>query len=340
AEVRLPFWSRAPSCWSSGFNVPPSAQFVARPVGVCSMMKLPMQASAAGLDVAFVGVPLDTGTSNRPGARFGPRQIRAESAMLRRYNSSTGAAPFDSLRVADIGDVNSYQDIVASGCVPLTLGKDRTNVATVSGAGTVPWDWCTWMLTPTPETGLWGRKIYHGSTFRRCVDEGLLDCGRVVQIGIRGSSYEPNPYKYCREQGFRVVPAEECWMKSLEPLMREVRAQLGDKPMYISFDIDGAGPRLRPGHRHPGDSRAHTCAGEGGSAAIPTFLFFPCCAPFKGGCSTSTALEIIRGCKGLNIVGCDLVEVAPMYDVSGNTALLGANLLFEMLCVLPGVKTM
>uniref|UniRef100_A0A8C3U0F4 Agmatinase n=1 Tax=Catharus ustulatus TaxID=91951 RepID=A0A8C3U0F4_CATUS len=284
--------SRAPSCWSSGFNVPPSAQFVARPVGVCSMMKLPMQASAAGLDVAFVGVPLDTGTSNRPGARFGPRQIRAESAMLRRYNSSTGAAPFDSLRVADIGDVNSYQDIVASGCVPLTLGKDRTNVATVSGAGTVPWDWCTWMLTPTPETGLWGRKIYHGSTFRRCVDEGLLDCGRVVQIGIRGSSYEPNPYKYCREQGFRVVPAEECWMKSLEPLMREVRAQLGDKPMYIT------------------------------------------------GLTPAQALEIIRGCKGLNIVGCDLVEVAPMYDVSGNTALLGANLLFEMLCVLPGVKTM
>ncbi|PKU30460.1 serine threonine-protein kinase hypothetical protein [Limosa lapponica baueri] len=117
------------------------SRFVARPVGVCSMMKLPIQASAEGLDAAFVGVPLDTGTSNRPGARFGPRQIRAESVMVRSYNGSTRAAPFDSLRVADIGDVNvnlynlpdscrlireSYQKIVASGCVPLTLGGDHT----------------------------------------------------------------------------------------------------------------------------------------------------------------------------------------------------------------------
>ncbi|KAF4801397.1 Agmatinase, mitochondrial [Turdus rufiventris] len=294
------------------------------------MMKLPMQASAEGLDVAFVGVPLDTGTSNRPGARFGPRQIRAESAMLRRYNSSTGAAPFDSLRVADIGDVHVnlynlpdscrrireyYQDIAASGCVPLTLGGDHTITYPILQAlaakhgpvGLVHVD----AHTDTGDSAL-GEKIYHGSTFRRCVDEGLLDCGRVVQIGIRGSSYTPNPLKYCREQGFRVVPAEECWMKSLEPLMREVRAQLGDKPVYISFDIDGLDPAYAPGTG----------------------------TPEIAGLTPAQALEIIRGCKGLNIVGCDLVEVAPMYDVSGNTALLGANLLFEMLCVLPGVKTM
>ncbi|XP_014737258.1 PREDICTED: agmatinase, mitochondrial [Sturnus vulgaris] len=322
--------SRAPSCWSSEFNVPPSALLVARPVGVCSMMKLPMQASAEGLDVAFVGVPLDTGTSNRPGARFGPRQIRAESAMLRRYNSSTGAAPFDSLRVADIGDINvnlynlpdscrlirdSYQHIVASGCVPLTLGGDHTITYPILQAlaakhgpvGLVHVD----AHTDTGDSAL-GEKIYHGSTFRRCAEQGLLDCGRVVQIGIRGSSYDPDPYKYCREQGFRVVPVEECWMKSLEPLMREVRAQMGDKPMYISFDIDGLDPAYAPGTG----------------------------TPEIAGLTPAQALEIIRGCKGLNIVGCDLVEVAPMYDVSGNTALLGANLLFEMLCVLPGVKTL
>ncbi|NXH02517.1 SPEB protein, partial [Loxia leucoptera] len=165
--------------------------------------------------------------------------------------------------------------------------------------------------TDTGDTAL-GQKIYHGSPFRRCVEEGLLDCGRVVQIGIRGSSYDPDPHKYCREQGFRVVPAEECWMKSLEPLMREVRAQMGDKPMYISFDIDGLDPAYAPGTG----------------------------TPEIGGLTPAQALEIIRGCKGLNIVGCDLVEVAPMYDISGNTALLGANLLFEMLCVLPGVKTL
>ncbi|NXV53926.1 SPEB protein, partial [Uria aalge] len=113
-------------------------------------------------------------------------------------------------------------------------------------------------------------------------------------------------------QGFRVVPAEECWSKSLVPLMAEVRKQMGDKPVYISFDIDGLDPAYAPGTG----------------------------TPEIAGLTPAQALEIIRGCKGLNIVGCDLVEGAPMYDVSGNTALLAANLLFEMLCILPRVKTM
>ncbi|XP_061213333.1 guanidino acid hydrolase, mitochondrial [Neopsephotus bourkii] len=321
---------RHPARWGSGFHVPPSAEAVARPVGICSMMKLPVRGSAAGLDAAFVGVPLDTGTSNRPGARFGPRQIRAESLLLRRFNGSTGAAPFDSLRVADIGDVNvnpyslpqscrlirgAFQDIVGSGCVPLTMGGDHTITYPILQAvaerhgpvGLVHVD----AHTDTADRAL-GEKIYHGTPFRRCVEEGLLDCGRVVQIGMRGSSYDPHPYKYSRDQGFRVVPAEECWMRSLVPLMAEVRQQLRDHPVYISFDIDGLDPAYAPGTG----------------------------TPEVAGLTPAQALEIIRGCKGLNIVGCDLVEVAPMYDVSGNTALLGANLLFEMLCVLPGVKTM
>ncbi|XP_041319411.1 agmatinase, mitochondrial isoform X2 [Pyrgilauda ruficollis] len=271
------------------------------------MMRLPMQASAEGLDVAFVGVPLDTGTSNRPGARFGPRQIRAESAMVRRYNGSTGAAPFDSLRVADIGDVNvnlynlpnscrlireAYQEIVASGCVPLTLGGDHTITypilqalaakATMHGTG-LAWPPCLDQARScgTGARGCSHRHRGHGSGGEDLPREPVpaLCGGRAAGLRPRGSdrhpssSYDPDPHKYCREQGFRLVLAEECWMKSLEPLMRQ-------------------------------------------------------------------ALEIIRGCKGLNIVGCDLVEVAPMYDVSGNTALLGANLLFEMLCVLLGVKAL
>ncbi|NXA43157.1 SPEB protein, partial [Eudromia elegans] len=157
-----------------------------------------------------------------------------------------------------------------------------------------------------------GEPIYHGTPFRRCVDEGLLDCRRVVQIGLRGSSYALDAYQYSREQGFRVVPAEECWLKSLVPLMEEVRQQLGDKPVYISFDIDSLDPAYAPGTG----------------------------TPEVAGLTPIQALEIIRGCKGLNIVGCDLVEVAPIYDASGHTALLGANLLFEMLCVLPKVKTL
>ncbi|KAM4704489.1 guanidino acid hydrolase, mitochondrial [Rhinophrynus dorsalis] len=309
----------------SRFNVPPSAEDIARPVGVCTMMRLPYQKSAEGLDAAFVGVPLDTGTSNRPGARFGPRHIRAESSMVRRYNISTKSAPYNSLMVADIGDVEvnlydlkdscrrireGYQKIMATGCVPLSLGGDHTITYPILQAvaerhgpvGLVHVD----AHTDTGDTAL-GEKIYHGTPFRRCVDDGLLDCKRVVQIGIRGSSYSADPYKFCRDQGFRVVPVEDCWFKSLAPLMSEVRLQMGDKPVYISFDIDGIDPSFAPGTG----------------------------TPEIAGLTTSQALEIIRGCRGLNIVGCDLVEVAPIYDQSGNTALLAANLLFEMLCTLP-----
>ncbi|XP_054858000.1 agmatinase, mitochondrial [Eublepharis macularius] len=329
------YWKNAffekftPPRFFSEFNMPPSAEFVARPVGVCSLFKLPIRTSSEGLDAAFVGVPLDTGTSNRPGARFGPRHIRAESAMVRRFNPSTGADPYNSLMVADIGDVNvnlydlkdscrlireAFRTIVVGGCIPLTMGGDHTITYPILQAiaekhgpvGLVHVD----AHTDTGDKAL-GEKIYHGTPFRRCVDEGLLDCKRVAQIGIRGSSYTRDPYQYCWDQGFRVVLAEDCWMKSLVPLMAEVRKQMGDRPVYISFDIDGIDPAYAPGTG----------------------------TPEIAGLTPSQALEIIHGCQGLNIVGCDLVEVAPMYDLSGNTALLGANLLFEMLCVLPGVKT-
>ncbi|XP_053546307.1 agmatinase, mitochondrial [Bombina bombina] len=313
----------------SKLNVPLSAEYVARPAGVCTMMRLPYQETAKGLDAAFIGVPLDTGTSNRPGARFGPRHIRGESSMVRSYNITTRSAPFDSLMVADIGDVNvnlydlkdscrrireDYQKILSEGCKPLTLGGDHTITYPILQAvaekhgpvGLVHVD----AHTDTGDTAL-GEKIYHGTPFRRCVEEGLLDCKRVVQIGIRGSSYSADRYQYCIDQGFRVVLVEDCWYKSLAPLMSEVRQQMGVKPVYISFDIDGIDPSFAPGTG----------------------------TPEIAGLTTIQALEIIRGCRGLNVVGCDLVEVAPIYDQSGNTALTAANLLFEMLCILPGVKT-
>ncbi|XP_077116392.1 guanidino acid hydrolase, mitochondrial isoform X2 [Ranitomeya variabilis] len=311
------------------FNEPLSAEEVARMAGICTMCRLPYQESAEGLDAAFIGVPLDTGTSNRPGARFGPRHIRAESCMVRRYNVSTRAAPYTSLQVADIGDVSvnlynlpdscrrirdAYQKIMAAGCIPLTLGGDHTITYPILQAvaekhgpvGLIHVD----AHTDTGEQAL-GEKIYHGTPFRRCVDEGLLDRQGVVQIGIRGSAYDPERYEFCREQGFRVVLVEDCWFRSLVPLMAEVRQQMGNKPVYLSFDIDGIDPSFAPGTG----------------------------TPEIAGLTTPQALQIIRGSRGLNLVGCDLVEVAPVYDQSGNTALLAANLLFEMLCALPGVPT-
>ncbi|XP_073512306.1 guanidino acid hydrolase, mitochondrial [Phyllobates terribilis] len=313
----------------SRFNEPLSAEEVARMAGVSTMCRLPYQESAEGLDAAFIGVPLDTGTSNRPGARFGPRHIRAESCMVRRYNVATRAAPYNSLQVADIGDVNvnlynlpdscrrirdAYQKVMAAGCIPLTLGGDHTITYPILQAvaekhgpvGLIHVD----AHTDTGEQAL-GEKIYHGTPFRRCLDEGLLDGQRVVQIGIRGSAYDPDRYEFCREQGFRVVPVEDCWFRSLVPLMSEVRQQMGERPVYLSFDIDGIDPSFAPGTG----------------------------TPEIAGLTSHQALQIIRGSRGLNLVGCDLVEVAPVYDQSGNTALLAANLLFEMLCVLPGVPT-
>ncbi|XP_043847839.1 agmatinase, mitochondrial isoform X2 [Dromiciops gliroides] len=261
--------------------------------------------------------------------RFGPRRIREESLLLRTVNPSTGALPFHSLMVADIGDVSvnlynlldscrlireAYQKIAAASCIPLTLGGDHTITYPILQAlaekhgpvGLLHVD----AHTDTADKAL-GEKLCHRTPFRRCIEEGLLDCKRVVQIGIRGPSTSMNPYKYNRDQGFRVVLAEDCWLKSLVPLMGEVRQQMGDKPIYISFDIDALDPAYAPGTG----------------------------TPEIAGLTPSQALEIIRGCQGLNVVGCDLVEVSPMYDPSGNTALLAANLLFEMLCVLPKVKT-
>ncbi|KAJ8369775.1 hypothetical protein SKAU_G00098030 [Synaphobranchus kaupii] len=310
------------------YNVPPSAEFVARVSGIATMGKLPFQESAEGLDAAFVGVPIDTGTSNRPGARFGPRQIRAESALLRAYSGGTRAAPYESLMVADIGDVNvnlydlkdtckrireAYHNILAADCIPLTMGGDHTIAYPILQAvagkhgpvGLVHVD----AHADTSDMAL-GEKIWHGTPFRRCVEEGLLDCRRVVQIGLRGTGYSPDAYQWSREQGFRVVQVEECWHKSLSPLMAEVRKQMGEGPVYLSFDIDALDPAFAPGTGTP------EIAGL---------------TPIQG-------LEIIRGCRGMNLIGCDLVEVSPPYDTTGNTALTAANLLFEMMCVLPKIK--
>lgn len=295
--------------------------------GIASMMRLPVAASPEGLDAAFIGIPLDIGTSHRPGARFGPRQIRAESALIRPYNMATGAAPFDALQVADLGDVpiNTYSldkslglitafydRVLAAGCRPLTMGGDHTIALPILRAMAArhgPVALVHVDAHADVNDDMFGERIAHGTPFRRAVEEGLLRTDRVWQIGLRGSGYAADDFDWPRRQGFRLVLAHEVWWQSLAPLMAEVRAAIGDAPCYLSFDIDGIDPAY---------------AGGTGTPEI-------------GGLTVPQALEIIRGCHGLNLVGADLVEVSPPYDTSGNTALLGANLLYEMLCVLPGV---
>jgi guanidinobutyrase len=295
--------------------------------GPATMMRLPARSRCEDLDVCFVGVPLDIGTSNRAGTRFGPRQIRAESSMIRPYNMATGAAPFASLVVADIGDVPintfnlkksmeiieaAYEDILDYDCRPLTLGGDHTIVLPILRAmrkkygpvGLIHVD-----AHADVNDTMFGEKIAHGTPFRRAVEEGLIAPDRVVQIGLRATGYSAADFDWPRRKGFRVVQAEECWHQSLTPLMAEVRNQLAAGPVYVSFDIDALDPAFAPGTG----------------------------TPEIGGLTVIQGIEILRGCRGLNIVGGDLVEVSPPYDTSGNTALVAANLLYELLCSLPGV---
>ncbi|MFN3957836.1 MAG: agmatinase [Tepidimonas ignava] len=311
------------------FNQPLGGHVMPRFGGPATMMRLPTATSADGLDAAFIGVPLDIGTSHRPGARFGPRQIRAESALLRPYNMATGAAPFDALQVADLGDVpintyhlpksvdiieRFYRPVVASGCIPLTLGGDHTIVLPILRAIAArhgPVALIHVDAHADVNEHMFGEPLAHGTPFRRAVEEGLLIGSKVWQIGLRGTGYAIDDFDWPRAQGFTIVPAHEVWWQSLTPLMAEIRQRIGPAtPTYLSFDIDGIDP-----------------AYAGGTGT-----------PEVGGLTVPQALEIVRGCRGLNLVGCDLVEVSPPYDPSGNTALLGANLLFEMLCVLPGVR--
>ena len=285
-------------------------------------MRLPVHDTAAGLDACFVGVPMDIGTSHKPGTRLGPRQIRAESAMIRPYNMATRRSPFDLMQVADIGDVPIdtfdlrhaveiieafYDRLLAHDCVPLTLGGNHTLTLPILRAmakrhgpvGLIHVD-----AHADINEHMFGQAIAHGTPFRRAVEAGALDTSRVVQIGLRGTGYSDDDFDWPREQGFRVVQAEECWHKSLAPLMAEVREQMGEGPVYLSYDIDSLDPAFAPGT---------------GTQEI-------------GGLTTIQALEIVRGTAGLNLVGCDLVEVSPPFDPGGSTANIAANLLYEMLC--------
>lgn len=310
-------------------NQPLGGDAMPRFGGPATMFRLPEQRDRAGVDIGIIGIPLDIGTSNRAGTRFGPRAIRAESCLVRPYGMATRAAPFDSFQVADLGDVaiNTfslaksidvieafYREVLAGGIKPVSLGGDHTITLPILRAlakargplALVHVD----AHSDTNDT-MFGEKIAHGTMFRRALEEALVDGKRMFQIGLRATGYHADDFDFTRRHGATVVPAEECWNRSLAPLMAEVRARIGpEAPVYLTFDIDGLDPSVAPGTG----------------------------TPEPAGLTAAQGYEIIRGVFGLDLVGCDLVEVAPPYDPSGNTALLAANLVFEMLCSFPGCQ--
>lgn len=308
-------------------NQPISGNDLARFSGPNTFMRLPSVNRLDGLDVAVLGIPIDIGTSWRSGTRFGPKQIRAESAMIRPYNIQTGAAPFDSLQVADIGDLaintfslsdslriitESYDAILTNDVIPIAMGGDHSLTLPVLRAiarkhGPVALIHVDAHADVNDE--MFGERETHGTVFRRAFEEGLIQADKTYQVGLRGTGYAADDFSEAAGWGFQQFLAPELWHRPLSELGAEIRRDIGDRPTYITYDIDSLDPAYAPGTG----------------------------TPEIGGLTTAQALQLIRAFKGLSIVGCDLVEVSPPYDPSGNTALTGANLLYELLCVLPGV---
>ncbi|GLS89907.1 guanidinobutyrase [Psychromonas marina] len=309
------------------FNQPLGGNEMPRFGGPGTMFRLPSSDPVEQLDIGIVGVPLDIGASNRSGTRFGPRSVRNESVLVRPYGMYTKAAPFDSFQIADIGDapINTfnladsiriieehYDKIVDCDIKPVTVGGDHTISLPILRAlykkhGTMALVHID--AHADINDSMFGEKECHGTIFRRAIEEGLVDPKKMVQIGQRATGYSAEDFQWAIDRGVRVIQAEECWLKSMVPTMEEVRELIGtEMPTYLTFDIDGIDPAYAPGTG----------------------------TPEPAGLTSPQALEIIRGMYGTNLIGADLVEVSPPYDTSGNTSLLAANLIFEMLCSFPG----
>lgn len=313
---------------SDDFFTPVSGMDLPRFAGIPTFMRLPHvefdHSRFQDVQVGLIGAPWDSGTTNRPGPRHGPRQLRDASTMIRAQNGITGIRPFEAANCADLGDVapnpadiqdslarftTFYTKVKAAGIKPLTAGGDHLvslpilrAMAADGPLGMVHFDSHTDLF----HSYFGGQMYTHGTPFRRAVEEGLLDPKRVVQIGIRGTAYDTEDRDFAKAVGIRVIPIEECFKRGWDDVMAEAREIVGTQPTYVSYDIDFVDPAFAPGTG----------------------------TPEIGGPNSFQALEVVRALQGLDIVGADMVEVSPPFDTSGGTAYLGASVMFELLCVM------
>jgi guanidinopropionase len=299
---------------------------MARPryTGPATFMRTPYREDPAGTDIGLIGVPFDGGVTNRTGTRHGPREVRNQSSLMRKINQASGIAPYELCRVADLGDAwvqrpfhleesldeirEFYDRVHAAGVVPLSCGGDHSISLPILRAlarrrpvGMVHFD----AHCDTGSNYL-GSNYHHGAPFSRAVEEGLLDPRRTIQIGIRGGVNDRDVWKFSHESGMRVVYMHEAHTRGLDAVMAEARTIVGGGPTYVSFDIDSLDPAFAPGTG----------------------------TPEIGGFTSLQAQLMIRQLQGLDLVGADMVEVSPPFDPSGVTALTGASIMFELLCVL------
>ena len=298
--------------------------------GVRTFMRLPNVLDLANADAAIVGAPFDTGASFRAGARFGPEGIRSASHLLRPYNPSQGIQIFEHLSVIDYGDVpvvpgfteESYASIAAglaqiheAGVVPVVLGGDHAvALPELRAAAATHGPLALVQLDSHADTwdSYFGQKYNHGTVFRRAVEEGLLDPSRSIQVGMRGSLYDPGDLEASRDLGFDLVTTDEIRERGIPTTLSRIRERVGDAKTYVSFDVDFVDPVYAPGTG----------------------------TPEVGGFTSREAQEFVRGLSGLNIIGCDVVEVYPQYDGPGQvTSLLAASIAYELLTLVAGRKS-
>ncbi len=291
---------------------------------IATFMRAPLARTLVDVDIGLIGVPTDLGVTNRPGARHGPREIRNSSSLMRSFNLALGVNPYELCRIADLGDVRLshrydlekqveeieafYRLVHAAGVRPVSAGGDHSITYPIFKA--IAADAPIGMVHIDAHTDTWGEffgsKFTHGAPFRLAVEDGLLDPKRTIQIGIRGGQNFMDGIEFSLSHGMRVVFMEEFAARGVEQIIEEARRVVGDGPTYVSFDVDGLDPVYAPGTG----------------------------TPEIGGITTLEAQRLLRGLRGLNLVGGDVVEVAPPYDQTGNTALVGATMMFEIICLI------
>ncbi|MCS6909169.1 MAG: agmatinase [Anaerolineales bacterium] len=291
--------------------------------GITSFMRCPATRDPAGADVVIVGVPYDSATSYRSGARFGPRAIRSASAMIWGYHNLHRLRPLDVLRVVDYGDVevvppsvtdtfrNTEAEVLAileTGATVLALGGDhsislpllRAHAKRFGPLSVVHFD----SHPDTWDSEYPGQPYSHGTIYRRAIEEGLIRPEAYIQIGLRGSTGGPDDWDWARQRGVRVITMDEAAALGVPALIAAIR-ETASGPVFVTFDIDVADPAYAPGTG----------------------------TPEVGGFTSHQLLQLVRGLKGLNLVGFDLVEVNPQYDHGDITALLAANIAFEFVAL-------
>ncbi|KPQ21467.1 MULTISPECIES: agmatinase [unclassified Halomonas] len=291
---------------------------------IASFLRAPLADTLEALDIALVGIPFDGGVSNRPGTRHGPREIRNQSSMMRSAHHITGLDPFAQARIADIGDVRFssiydlekvsddiaayYAAIRNAGVIPLSAGGDHSVTFPILRG--LAADDPVGLIQIDAHTDTWdefqGSKFHHGGPFRLACEQGLVDPKRTVQIGIRGAQNTTQGWDYSHDTSMRVMFMEEVDALGIDAVIAEARRVVGNGPVYLSFDIDSIDPAFAPGTG----------------------------TPEVGGLTSLQALQLVRGFRGLPLIGADVVEVSPPFDPSGITALMGATLMYELLCLM------